>query len=120
MIIAIDFDGTICRGAYPNIEGLMPDAKRYIQRLKADGHYIIIYTCRSGDYLVDAINFLLENEIPFDRVNDNEPKSVALYQNNSRKIYAHIYIDDKQIGGLPVWSEIYKYITKKELEYKNK
>ncbi|MFK8283509.1 HAD hydrolase family protein [Capnocytophaga canis] len=117
MIIAIDFDGTICRGIYPNIDGLQPDAKQYIQKLKDDGHYIIIYTCRSGDYLTQAINWLLANEIPFDRVNDNEPQSVELYKNNSRKVYAHVYVDDKQVGGLPPWGEIYKYITEKENEY---
>lgn len=117
MIIAIDFDGTICRGIYPNIDGLQPDAKQYIQKLKDDGHYIIIYTCRCGDYLTQAINWLLANEIPFDRVNDNEPQSIALYKNNSRKVYAHVYVDDKQVGGLPPWSEIYKYITEKQNEY---
>lgn len=120
MIIAIDFDGTICRGQYPNIDGLQLDAKKYIQKLKADGHYIIIYTCRCGDYLTQVINWLLENEIPFDRVNDNEPKSTALYKHNSRKVYAHIYVDDKQVGGLPTWGEIYEYITQKQWEYENK
>lgn len=117
MIIAIDFDGTICRGQYPNIDGLQPDAKQYIQELKADGHYIIIYTCRCGDYLTQAINWLLENEIPFDRVNDNEPQSIEMYKNNSRKVYAHVYVDDKQVGGLPTWGEIYEYITQKRQEY---
>lgn len=117
MIIALDFDGTICFGKYPNIEGIQPLAKKYIQKLKADGHYLIINTCRSGEYLVQAINWLLENEIPFDRVNDNEPTQTAMYQNNSRKIYAHIYIDDKQIGGLPSWQEIYEFITEKHKQH---
>lgn len=120
MIIAIDFDSTICTGTYPRIEAQRPEAGYYIRRLKQQGHYIIINTCRCGDFLIDAINWLIENNIPFDRVNDNEPKSVQFYQNNSRKIYAHLYIDDKQIGGLPSWEAIYRYVCKKEKEYNQK
>lgn len=117
MIIAIDFDGTICRGKYPNIDGEQPYAKQTIEQLKADGHYIIINTCRSGKQLLEAINWLLQQGIPFDRVNDNEPTNVALYGNNSRKVYAHIYIDDKQVGGLPLWKDICNYINQCQQEY---
>lgn len=110
MIIAIDFDGTIVRGKFPNIEGLMPDAPKYIQQRAADGHYIIINTCRSGQQAIDAVNYLLEHGIPFHRFNDNHPDQIALYGNNSRKVYAHVYIDDKNLGGLPMWREIYTII----------
>ncbi len=119
MILAIDFDGTIARGKFPHIEGAIADAQQYIKQLKADGHYIIINTCRTGDDLLNAINWLVQNNIPFDRVNDNEPTNVAMYGNNSRKVYAHLYIDDKQIGGLPAWSEIYRLITEREQRYKD-
>lgn len=112
MIIAIDFDGTICRDAYPSIGELNPDAAIVIRSLKDDGHYLIINTCRSGDQAIHAINFLKEKAIPFDRINDNEPSHVAEYSNNCRKIYADVYIDDRQVGGLPLWSEIYDSITK--------
>ncbi len=118
MIVAIDFDGTIIRGQFPAIDGLIPDSHEYINRLKADGHYIIVNTCRSGQQAIEAINYLLESGIPFDRFNDNEPTSVAKYNSNSRKVYAHVYVDDKQVGGLPPWSEIYNYITEIENRYK--
>lgn len=111
MILAIDFDGTICRGTFPNIEGESPYAGEIIRKLKADGHYIIINTCRSGQQLLEAINWLLQQEIPFDRVNDNEPAQIALHENNSRKVFADLYIDDRQVGGLPSWLAIYEYIT---------
>lgn len=118
MIIAIDFDGTIVRGTFPAIDGLMPDARQYINMLKADGHYLIINTCRSGRQAIEAINYMLYSGIPFDRFNDNEPTSIAKYNSNSRKVYAHVYVDDKQVGGLPPWSEIYRYITDVENKYK--
>jgi hypothetical protein len=46
-----------------------------------------------------------------------ETATVELYGNNSRKVYAHLYIDDKQVGGLPAWTDIYEYIRQKEEEY---
>jgi uncharacterized HAD superfamily protein len=109
MIIAVDFDGTLHTGEYPNIGAPACDAIEVMQQLKADGHYLIIWTCRESVLLMDAINWLLENNIPFDRVNDHEPKNKAEYGGNTRKVYADLYIDDKQVGGLPLWKDIYKY-----------
>lgn len=118
MIIAIDFDGTICRGKYPAIDGLQPYAKETINRLFADGHYLIINTCRSGEQLLQAINWMLQQGISFHRVNDNHPEQTALYANNSRKIYAHLYIDDKNLGGFPGWLQAEEEIQLTVLEYK--
>lgn len=119
MIIAVDFDGTLHCGTYPAIGAPAPDAVKYMRKLHEDGHYIIINTCRCGGHLVDAINWLLAHDIPFSRINDNEPQNVAKYGNNSRKIYSHCYIDDKQVGGLPMWRDIYEWITEKENIYNN-
>lgn len=102
MIIAIDFDGTICRSKFPKIEGAMPYAKEVINRLH-ENHYIIIWTCRTGQNLLDAVNWLLASGIEFDRVNDHNPANLALYGGESKKVYAHCYIDDKNLGGFPGW-----------------
>lgn len=118
MIISVDFDGTLHVGVYPSIGIITPDARKYMQKLKEDGHYIIINTCRCGDQQLAAINWLKEQDIPFDRVNDNHPGNTVKYQSNSRKIYAHVYIDDKQIGGLPPWKDIYEYIQLIEFKHK--
>ena len=117
MIIAVDFDGTLHLGQYPQIGQAAPDAERVMRQLKEDGHYVIINTARSGERLLEAINWLLYKGIPFDRVNDNEPVNVAYYGNNSRKIYAHLYVDDRQVGGLPPWNDIYAYISEQERAY---
>ncbi len=116
MIIGVDFDGTICRGDYPNIDGLQPYAVECITWLKEQGHYIIINTCRTDENLLKAINFCLEHKIPFDRVNDNHPGNVRKYGSNSRKIYAHIYIDDKNLGGFPGWQMVKVYIDNLQTE----
>ncbi len=120
MIIAIDFDGTIHSGEWPGIGEPMPGAKEVINNLRAEGHYIIIWTCREGQRQTEMVNWLLEQGIGFDRINDHEPRQVALYNNDSRKVYAHIYIDDKNVGGLPSWGEIAMLIRRQEAEYKDK
>ena len=103
MIIAIDFDGTLCNSQYPALGRPMPGATKVMQELKDAGHYLIIWTCRTGDHLRDAINWLLEHQIPFDRVNDHSPENVAIYGEGGQKIYADVYIDDKNLGGFPGW-----------------
>ncbi len=103
MIISIDFDGTIVEDHYPDIGKLMPGAKESVRRLHENGNLIIINTCRDGQLLLEAINFLLEHDIPFDRVNDNLPRNTREYGSNSRKVFADIYIDDRNLGGFPGW-----------------
>ncbi len=116
MILAIDFDGTICRGTYPAIDGLQPNALTYINALYEEGHYIIINTCRTGDQLLEAINWMLQQGIKFHRVNDNSPCNVAEHRDNSRKIFADIYVDDRNLGGFPGWVAAYDEITQKAEE----
>jgi hydroxymethylpyrimidine pyrophosphatase-like HAD family hydrolase len=111
MIIAVDFDGTLHTGEYPAIGASAPYAAEIIQRLSAEGHYIIIWTCREGVYQTDMINWLIEHEIPFNRVNNHAPGRVEEYGYNARKVFADIYIDDRQVGGLPTWNEIYDIIS---------
>lgn len=111
MRIAVDFDKTLHLGEWPAIGIPAPDAIEVMKKLKKDGHYLIIWTCRSGDDERDAVNWLLEKGIPFDRVNDNHPEDMVIYGNSSRKINADIHIDDKNLGGLPPWREIYEIIS---------
>ena len=109
-IIAIDFDGTIVADQYPGIGLLKPGACEAIKALHSNAkHYIIINTCRQGSELVDAVNFLIEKGIPFDRVNDNAPWLIKEF-GNTRKIHADIFIDSAQVGHLPDWSKIVEII----------
>ena len=109
MIIAVDFDGTLHTGTYPSIGAAAPYAADVIAQLRRDGHYVILWTCRYGSELTDALNWLLERGIVFDRINDNHPENTQLY-GHTRKVFADVYVDDHQIGGLPTWKEIYNHI----------
>jgi hydroxymethylpyrimidine pyrophosphatase-like HAD family hydrolase len=119
MIIAVDFDGTLHTGQWPGIGVPAPYAAEVMKRLKADGHYLIIWTCREHERQTEMVNWLLEKGIPFDRINEHMPGNTELYGNASRKVYAHLYIDDKQVGRLPTWPEIYDYTTQLEADYQN-
>ena len=110
MIIAVDFDGTLHTGVWPGIGVPQPYAIDTMNRLNDDGHYLIIWTCRTGDRLTEAINWLLEHNIPFHRVNDHHPEGKRIYGGDARKVHAQLYIDDRQLGGLPMWDEIYETI----------
>lgn len=105
-IIAIDFDGTIVADDYPQIGKLKDGVQAAMHAIaQNDANYIIINTCRRDEQLIEAVNFLFENGIPFDRVNDNAPWMIEQF-GNTRKIYAHLYIDSSNIGGMPNWNDI--------------
>ena len=106
MIIAIDFDQTLHIGQWPQIGQPKPYAVHALKTLRDEGHYLILWTCREGRELLDAVNWMNEHGIPFDRVNDNHHRMVQFHNCNSRKVYADLYIDDKQLGGLPDWDRI--------------
>lgn len=110
MIIAVDFDGTIHNGEYPNIGEPVKDSVEILQALHDDGHSIIIWTCRAGKYLDDAIGWLERAGVPFDAVNEHDPSVLRNFGTDTRKVYADVYIDDHNIGGLPSWKAIYRKI----------
>ena len=100
MIYAIDFDGTIVENAFPGIGKLKPEADAFIRALKRRGDKWILYTMREGEHLERALNYLRKIGLVPDAVNDNLPEHKAFWGNNPRKVFANIYIDDHNAGGL--------------------
>lgn len=101
-IIAVDFDGTLCRAIWPDVG--TPNLKlisELIQRQR-NGDKIILWTCREGIALENAIKWCKEYNLVFDAINDNLAEQVNLYGNNSRKISCDVYIDDKSC--IPDWN----------------
>jgi hydroxymethylpyrimidine pyrophosphatase-like HAD family hydrolase len=113
LVIAIDFDGTIVEDAYPKVGKPRIFAFETMKRLQQDGHRLILWTYRSGAKLDEAVAFCKSNDITFYAVNQSFPEEQ--YDNSvSRKIYADIYIDDRNIGGILGWGEVYQLITNEE------
>ncbi len=111
LIIAIDFDGTIVEDAYPKIGKTRIFAFETLKRLQEDGHRLILWTYRSGIRLEEAVAYCKKNGIEFYAVNKSFPEEKFDYS-KSRKINADLFIDDRNIGGILGWGEIYQMITK--------
>lgn len=93
MIIAVDFDGTLAFTDYPTILCPIRRVVDYCKRKKADGDTLILWTCRNGKELEDALEWCKFQGLTFDYVNENPPERVAKY-GETRKVYADIYLDD--------------------------
>ena len=96
-VIAVDFDGTLCENMWPNIGAPYHDMINWMKYLRQDGHKIILWTCREGMDLVDAIVWCSDYGLFFDAVNDNLEEDKKRFRGNSRKILADFYIDDKAL-----------------------
>ncbi|MEL0643946.1 hydrolase [Olleya sp. Ti.3.14] len=110
LIIAVDFDGTIVEDAYPGIGQERLFAFETLKRLQADGHRLILWTYRHGKKLDEAVAYCQENGITFYAVNQSFPEE-TFNSEVSRKIHADLFIDDRNIGGILGWGEIYQMLT---------
>lgn len=116
MTIAVDFDGTIVEHKYPKIGDEILFATDTLKQLIKDGHRIILWSVREGQLLQDAIDWCHERGVDFYAVNKDYPEENGREsnQNFSRKIKADIFIDDRNLGGLPDWGQIYQMIKNHE------
>lgn len=118
-IIVIDFDDTIFNSNYPDIGEVKEGAKEAINKLYEEGYGIIINTCRSGKFEGMAYDALKSEGIKFDYMNTNFPEMIERFGMDCRKISGDIYIDDKNLLGIPEWPEIYKIVSIKMKEVKD-
>lgn len=117
--VAIDFDGTIVEHAYPEIGKEKLFAFETLREMQKKGFRLILWTYRTGKELDEAVEFCRERGIEFYAVNKNYPEEV--YDGTSgRKIDADIYIDDRNIGGFPGWSEIWKMLDADFVKHQKK
>lgn len=118
MIIAVDFDGTIVEHKYPYIGKEIPFAIETLKKLKEEKHTLILWTVREGKLLDEAINFCKERGLEFYSVNSNYPEEQKTHDYFSRKLKADLFIDDRNLGGLPDWGTIYRMV-KDKLSYED-
>ena len=101
-IVAVDFDGTITTEVDIGKELVLKEGcKETLALLSNLGVDFILWTCRSGPALDEALNFLdREGMLPmFKTVNAQLPEVVEKYAPfEARKIGADVYIDDKNLG----------------------
>ena len=113
MTIAVDFDGTIVEHKYPAIGKEKPFAIETLCKLQEDGNRLILWTSREGELLEAAIAFCHERGLDFYAVNSNQPRGALFASQGGTKVVADVYIDDRNLGGLPDWGTIYEIICHK-------
>ena len=117
MIIAVDFDGTCVKHAFPRV-GAEIGAAPVLKELADKGHKLILWTMRSNlrtgttepnslgwnnkaeinletNVLQDAIDWFIKHDIPLWGINYNPTQSSWTL---SPKAYAQFYIDDAALG----------------------
>ena len=92
MVIAVDFDGTIVEHKYPAIGRELPFATETLRMLIRDRHKLILWS------------------VEFYAVNRDYPEESREHDSFSRKLKADLFIDDRNIGGLPDWGTIYQMV----------
>ena len=97
MIYAVDFDGTLCNSNYPELGEPIDIVIDFCKQRREEGHKLILWTCRSGKYLDEAVAWCKMQGLTFDAVNENLPEMIELFDNDCRKVFADYYIDDKNL-----------------------
>lgn len=110
MVIAVDFDGTIVEHQYPEIGNELPFATTTLRMLANENHRLILWTVRHGKLLDEAIVWCKEHGVEFYAINKNHPEEKIDNESGFCKINADIFIDDRNLGGLPNWGDIYNMI----------
>lgn len=100
--IAVDFDGTCVYHDYPSVGNDIPGAVRVLNRLKAEGHRLFLWTRRGGKGLADAADWFVRKGIKLDGHQAN------VYQASYPKIGCDLFIDDAAVGA-PLKSDGHQY-----------
>lgn len=99
LIIAVDYDGTLCEEQWPGIGAPNMPLINYLLEKQAAGAELILYTCREGQELEDAIAWAESFGLKFAAVNDNVPRIKEIWGDiDYRKPFANLYIDDHNIS----------------------
>lgn len=110
MTIAVDFDGTIVEHRYPKIGKEIPFAIDTLKLLTKERHKLILWSVREGELLEEAVEWCRQRGVEFYAINKDYPEEMEMHSGFSRKIKADLFIDDRNIGGLPDWGTIYRII----------
>lgn len=94
-VIAVDFDGTLCTKNWPGIGEPNSELISQLAEEQKNGAAIILFTCREGKRLKEAVAWCKDQGLKFDEVNRNLRERIKIYRSDSRKISADVYIDDR-------------------------
>lgn len=110
-VIAIDFDGVIYDA---KARTLVPGAAEGIRKLHVHGYILVLWTCRTGNRLSNALNILQKYYLRdcFTAINETP---VCVPYKVSCKVCAAWYIDDRNIGGFIGWDKVMELLIGREV-----
>ena len=114
LTIAVDFDGTIVEHKFPAIGKTLPFAFETLKELQKRGHRLLLWTYRHGAELDAAVEFCRKNGVEFYAVNKSYPEEQFNPETASRKLDCDMFIDDRNVGGMMQWGEIFRLIHPEE------
>lgn len=116
--VAIDFDGTLITNAWPEEGYDMVGGSQTIHWLLANGARVIVWTCRveqecppgtPHSHLAFVRDWIVAHGLqPYLGssllINQNFPDVIESFGNiDTRKVFAHVYVDDRNLGGFSGW-----------------
>ena len=101
MIVAVDFDGILCEDRFPDIGAPDYEVISLVRQLMDRGDEVILWTCRAGDRLTEAVKWCEDRGLHFCAVNENAPSNreryLSEYPDPSPKVYADLYVEDHDL-----------------------
>ena len=103
-ILAVDYDGTLFEGSYPDKGAPKQDIIYKVKEFQNHGAEIVLWTCRGGKPLQEAVDRCMEEVgLEFDAINDNAPSNREWIEGErangqefcDKKIFANFYVDDR-------------------------
>jgi hypothetical protein len=110
--IAVDFDGTICNGGWPDINRGRPNKVviNWLKKRQDKGDKVVLWTCREnyggkdfpdGEYKNEAVSFCTRQQLFFANVNANAIGGDVEHgwerEKYGRKIRCDFYLDDRSV-----------------------
>ncbi len=100
LICAVDFDGTLCEHKFPSIGKANIELINALIEFKKNGHQVVLWTCRNGKYLEEAVEWCRLLGLEFNALNEDIPEiknsgKDGFGGTKSCKVYADFYLDDR-------------------------
>lgn len=96
--IAIDFDGTLCEYDFPNIGAPNWEIINRAKEEQQSGALLILWTCREGARLQEAVAACESWGLRLDAVNESCAEALEGFTEIPRKVVATEYWDDRAVA----------------------
>lgn len=105
-ILAIDYDGTLVKDVFPEKGSFRRDILEKAKEFKKHDAEVVLWTCREGKLLEEAVERCKEEGLEFDSVNENSPSQLKYMEEQKKKgdvlalhkIFADFYADDRSMN----------------------